>query len=298
MSNYDSIFAAPTEGEPAQKPSEDSRKEWIARKQQERSEVYSLIDTTTQRIAANGDVFQQYLDTQSRFDRYSVKNAILVLAQRPDATRLASFEEWKKDDINITKGEKGISILIPDKEFARRDGSKGVNFIVGKVFDISQTSATPMEQSVSHDPRVLLEALVRSAPCPIEIRNDMQGDYAARHHPQDNKIYVRQGLDAPTIFRSVSHEIAIAHLHRAKMTRSDSEFDAYCASYMLCKRFQMPTSSYSFEKLPAKLDRMEPKQIQAELKRVRDTANRIGDSINQALNPRQKQPKARDNVAR
>lgn len=298
MNNYDSIFATPTDGEQEQIPAKDSRKEWIARKQQERTEVYSLIDTTTERIAANGEVFQQYLDTQSRFDRYSVKNAILVLAQRPDATKLASFEEWKKDNINITKGEKGISILVPDKEYARRDGSKGVNFVVGKVFDITQTSAVPMEQKVSHDTRRLLEALVLSSPCPIEVRNDMQGDYAARHNPQDNKIYVRQGLDAPTIFRSVSHEIAIAHLHRAKMTRSDSEFDAYCASYMLCKRFDMPTTSYSFDKLPVKLIRMEQKALHSELKRIRDTANRVGESITQILNPRQKQPVARDGVAR
>lgn len=298
MNNFDDIFAPKPSDQSADSASSDSRKEWVARKQQERKDVYSLIDTTTERMAANGDVFQSYLDVQSRFDRYSVKNAILVTAQNPSATKLASFDEWSANGVSVNKGEKGLSILVPDKEYPRRDGSKGTNFIIGKVFDISQTSAVDMRQTVSHDPRKLLEALVRSSPCPIETRNDAQAEHAARFDPQSRKIYVRQGMDAPTLFRSISQEIAVAHFAQGRVQRNSCEFDAYCISYILCKRFNVPVSTYSFEKMPERLSRMEPKDIQAELKRIRETSGKVSDSIKQSLESRQKNPKSHDDNAR
>lgn len=38
-------------------------------------------------MASDSGKFQQYLDVQARFDRYTANNALLILAQRPDAER-------------------------------------------------------------------------------------------------------------------------------------------------------------------------------------------------------------------
>jgi len=298
MDNYDDIFyTQPAEPSKSAKP-DDSKKDWAARKQEQRKEIYNLIDSTTEQMVTDGELFQTYLDVQSRFDRYSVKNAILVTAQRPDAEKLASFDDWSADGVSINKGEKSISILIPDKEYHRSDGSKGTNFLVGKVFDISQTSARSTQKTVSHDHRRLLEALVQASPCPIQIRNDMPADTAARFSPDDWMIGVRQGLDAHTIFRSVAQEISVAYYAKNKIPRSNCEFDAYCISYILCKRNGIPTTNYRFDRLPENLSEMKPKDIQNQLKRIRDTSGRVSDSIRNILEPRQKESKARNNGAR
>lgn len=297
MSNFDDIFAPQADTQPEEKPAQDSKQDWAARRKQERDAVYAMVDTTTERMAANGEVFQSYLDVQARFDRYSVRNAILITAQNKDATKLASFDDWKVDNISINKGEKGISIMVPD-EYRRKDGTPATGFVVGKVFDIAQTTAAAAGNKVSYDPRRLLETLVRNSPCPIEIRNDGQIEHVARYDPQSRKVYVRQGMEADALFRSISQEIAVAEFAKDHRKRSECEFDAYCVSYILCKRFGIPTDSYRFDKLPEKLTRHDNKATHAQLKGIRDAANRVSDGMHQMLDVKQKAPKARSDNAR
>lgn len=297
MSNFDDIFAPQADTQPEDAPTQESRQDWATRRKQERDAVYAMVDTTTERMAASGEVFQDYLDVQSRFDRYSVRNAILITAQNKDATMLASFDDWKADNISIQKGAKGISIMVPD-EYRRRDGSPATGFIVGKVFDISQTTAVAAANKVSHDSRRLLEALVRNSPCPVEIRNDGQIEHVARFDPQSRKIFVRQGMEADALFRSISQEVAVAEFAKGHRKRSECEFDAYCVSYILCKRFGISTDAYRFDKLPEKLSRQDNKATHTQLKGIRDTSNKISDGMHQMLDVRQKTPKSRSDDAR
>ena len=69
-------------------------------------------------------------------------------------------------------------------------------------------------------------------------------------------------------------------------------------SYILCKRFGVPTDAYRFDKLPEKLTRQDNKATQSQLKGIRDTANKISDGMQQMLQPQQKTPKARSDDAR
>ncbi len=55
---------------------------------QEKQEVYALIDTTAEKIVQDGQEFKKYLDTQSKFEQYSVGNSLLITAQMPEATVL------------------------------------------------------------------------------------------------------------------------------------------------------------------------------------------------------------------
>lgn len=68
-----------------------NKEEWAAQKQEQRKAAYELIDTTCEKMMADGVAFQQYLDVQGHFDRYSVNNAILVSAQMPEATQLKDY---------------------------------------------------------------------------------------------------------------------------------------------------------------------------------------------------------------
>lgn len=239
MNNFDDIFVDQKTGETANNKDfvPFNKDEWAARKQQERADAYALIDRAAEDAAKDGGVFQGYLDVQSRFDRYSVGNALLITIQMPEATRLADYNGWKDNNVYVKKGATGITILEPGDEYTREDGSVGVWYNAKKVFDISQTNSRQQAApAVSHDPRLLLKALINNAPCKISISENLPENVYAAYQPQDKVILIRQGMDAPDIFRALSQELAHAHMDRGEYNRADCAFTAYCVSYMLCKR--------------------------------------------------------------
>ena len=68
------------------------------------TQVQALVD---------GDDWRQFLAVATRFHRYSANNIFLILAQRPDATRVAGYRRWQSLGGQVRKGERGIAILAP-----------------------------------------------------------------------------------------------------------------------------------------------------------------------------------------
>jgi hypothetical protein len=229
MNSYDDLFSS-------QKPENQKEKEfvpfnkdeWSAQKQKERADAFALIDETATKIAKDGNAFQTYLNVLSRFDRYSTGNTLLIAAQRPEATRLADFNDWKANGVSIRKGETGIVLLEPGEEYTREDGTVHVSYNSKKVFDVLQTTAKETQPVVTRDSRLLLKALINHSPCKIAISEDLPENVGAVYQPDKKVILVRQGMDAPDIFRSLSQELAHAHMDKGDYNRSDCAFDAYC----------------------------------------------------------------------
>ena len=65
----------------------------MAKKQAEKEEVYAVIDETAKEVLSDPAKLQGFLDTQSRMDRYSAANALLIFKQYPSATQLKSWIE-------------------------------------------------------------------------------------------------------------------------------------------------------------------------------------------------------------
>lgn len=57
--------------------------------------------------------FRLFLSTMARFHDYSIGNLILIMIQKPEATRVAGFNTWKDMGRWVKSGEKGIAILAP-----------------------------------------------------------------------------------------------------------------------------------------------------------------------------------------
>ena len=58
--------------------------------------------------------YKTYLNTMSKFHKYSISNTILIAMQKPDATLVAGYKTWQKNfDRHVKKGETGIRILAP-----------------------------------------------------------------------------------------------------------------------------------------------------------------------------------------
>lgn len=295
MNNFDDIFDSPEargdlNGQPFNKDV------WAEKKQAERQAVYDLADATAAEVCVDGEKFRAYLDTQTRFERYSSTNALLILAQMPTATQIKDFDGWKDAGASIKRQQKGISILEPGSEYERDDGTIGTGYNVKKVFDISQTTARAKAQpTVNMDDRLLLKALIHRPPAHIQTVDDLPGGMGAFYDHEQQVIFVRRGMDAPDIFRSVSTELAHAEIAAAKesYTREDAAFSAYCASYMLCRRNGVDVRGYDFTSLPENLRESDPQTQRAALSEIRDAAANISARMSRVLE-QSKAPRAKE----
>ena len=59
-----------------------------------------------------GEQWQLYLAVQARFHSYSFWNTLAIFTQRPDATLLAGFQQWRKLGRHVLKGQHGIAIRV------------------------------------------------------------------------------------------------------------------------------------------------------------------------------------------
>ena len=275
--------------------------EYKAYKQKERDDVFALIETTSEKMKSSSELFQTYLDVQARMDRYSVNNAIILTAAKPDATHLREFDDWKADGVYVKKNEKSIAILEPGKEYTREDGSIGTSINVKRVFDVSQTDRRPrMAPAVTRDERLILKSLITDAPCVISISDNLANDTNAVYSQESKTVYIRQGLDGPAIFRALTQELAHAHMDRRdeNYKRSENTFAAYCVSYILCKRNGVSVDSYAFDKIPERYAAMEGKDFRAELGKIREVANDMSRDMNRVLEAQERKSKERSDDAR
>ena len=266
MSNYDDIFANSQNDNQVENNSQEFNKEdWIAKKQMEREQTYTMMNDMTEKVASEADSFKKYLDVQSRFDRFSVGNVMLIAAQMPEATRLGDYEYWAEQGEYVKKGSEAISILEPGNEYTREDGTTAVSMNVKKVFDISQTGAEVRDYKTS-DTRKLLKALVKSSPVPVEIGDKLMEGTNAKYSSKAKKIFVRQGLEGEDIFRALSQEIAHADLDmntKENYVRGENEFGCYCTAYMICNRYGVDTKAFNFDKAPEMFEGKENKDVLA-----------------------------------
>ena len=129
-------------------PQDDKKAAFIAESKNNRSRCYELSEQITNEVAADSGKFQQYLDVQARFDRYTANNALLILAQRPDAERLGDYGYWREQGVFVKRAERQNPVLImePGKEYEREDGSIGTYYNAKKLYDISQTTMSERPQ--------------------------------------------------------------------------------------------------------------------------------------------------------
>lgn len=285
MSSFDDIFSGQGGGSNWNEKPFD-KEAWAAKKQEARQELYVLADSTALEISQDSEKFQQYLDVQSRFDRYSPTNALLVLAQMPEATHLKDFDGWKEAGASVQRRAVSIKILEPGKEYQREDGTRGTSFEVKRVFDISQVKGrVHSSPAVKYDDRVLLKALIHRSPVPIQTVDTLPNNMGALYDHNQQVIFVCKGMGAEDIFRSVSKELCHAEIAgtREDYSRSDAAFAAYSASYLLCKKYGVDVSDYNFSRLPASFREQDPRGIRDSLTEIRDTANQVSSRMYRAL---------------
>ena len=302
MNNLDDILTTTPKGAPDEIKNGTSfydKASWAEQKQQERTQAYQMIDETAQKIANDGAMLKNYLDVQSQFDRYSVANTLLILAQKPKATRLADFNTWKEKEVFVKKGETGIIILEPGDEYTRDDGSIGVSYNTKKIFDVAQTNYKQATNSeIKKDERLLLKALMNNSPVAINGIDQLPGNVGASYNAETKEIQVRKGMTGTDTFRALSQELSHAEMDKPGYNRNNCVLQAYCASYILCKRNGVDVSSFSFDQFPSYYKDMNVKEIRSDLSKIRDAANAISSRMAKVLEPQKGQNKSKDEQSR
>ena len=274
-----------------------SKEEYAEKKKAEKERVYQMVDDTAMQIVNDPEKFRAFLDTQSRMDRYSATNALLIFNQLPEATQLKDFDDWGKDNVKIVKGAKSISILEP-VEYARQDGTTGISYNVKKMFDVSQTNGrqTPAV-SVNRDPKALITTMLDACPVEVEATNELPyPNMAAFYNNEKQTLYVKRNVgDSVAVAQCVAQEIGHAQLsiNSDTYSRRDMGFQAVCIGYMLCKKYGVDTQNFAIDRIPESLKEKEPKEIRAELSKTRNAMSEINSRISEELY-RKKQERSKE----
>ena len=270
-----------------------NKEEWAAQKQEQRKAAYELIDNTCSEMMADGVAFQQYLDVQGHFDRYSVNNAILVSAQMPEATQLKDYGSWKQSRAYVDKDAQKVTILEPGKEYEREDGSKAVGYNAKVVYDISQTSAKDRQQpQEAKTMRELVSAMIDASPVSFVPVDDLE--LPAFYDSAQQTIFIKTGLNEEQLFVSMAKEVSAAVFDfKHKESRDVSEFKSFCVAYMVSSRYGVDTKGFSFDKLPKEFAGMETQEFKGELGSMRDVLGEIQSDMYKSLE-KNKPPKSKE----
>ena len=270
-----------------------NKEEWAAQKQEQRKAAYEMIDTTCEQMMADGGAFQQYLDVQGHFDRYSVNNAILVSAQMPEATQLKDYGSWKQSRAYVDKDAQKVTILEPGKEYEREDGSKAVGYNAKVVYDISQTSAKDRQQpQEAKTMRELVSAMIDASPVSFVPVDDLE--LPAFYDSAQQTIFIKTGLNEEQLFVSMAKEVSAAVFDfKHKESRDVSEFKSFCVAYMVSSRYGVDTKGFRFDNLPKEFAGMETQAFKGELGSMRDVLGEIQSDMYKSLE-KNKPPKHKE----
>lgn len=274
-----------------------SKEEYAEKKRAEKEAVYQMIDDTARDIVSDPEKFKAFLDTQSKMDRYSAANALLIFNQLPEAAQLKDFDDWGKENVKITKGAKSVSILEP-VEYTRKDGTSGVSYNVKRVFDVSQTTGRkPPAPSVNRDPKELISTMLDSAPVEVASTDDLPyPNMAAFYNNEKQTLYVKRNVgDSVAVAQCVAQELGHAQLsiNSDSYSRKDMGFQAVCIGYMLCKKYGVDTQNFAIDRIPETLSAKEPKEIRAELSKTRNAMSDIHSRVSEEMY-RKKQERSKD----
>jgi hypothetical protein len=263
-----------------------------------RSAILGRLEASVEAIQTSED-FRNYLSFQSRFHHYSFGNTLLILSQRPDATRVAGFRKWQAMDRFVMKGEKAIKIFVPMTKKTGEvnpetgDEEKRQFFGIGNVFDVSQTDGRPLPERVHvpvlesdeggelykrtweylRDEGITVEALWEGE----ATRNPSLMGY---YRPDWKMIRIRDGVSMLQQTKTLLHETAHfkgGHGECTGVPRDELETEAESVAYVVAAHFGLDTGERSFPYI-ATWSR-DKKVLQKVMAKIQQTSSKIIDGI-------------------
>lgn len=214
------------------------------------------------------DEWLAMLRTAARFHSYSWRNCLMILAQRPDATRVAGYKTWQNLGRQVRKGEPGIKIwagfeyTAEDEDQLDDDGQPRkitrTGYRIEHVWDISQTDGEEL-------PDVAPQLLTGAAPERLwdvlaaqiggfgyELRREtVPGSPSANGAVTgaERVVRVRPDLAEAAAVKTLAHELGHIRCGHADGSctnpRSQREVEAESVAFLVCEAFGLDTSAYT-----------------------------------------------------
>ena len=244
----------------------------------------------------DSDTFRRYLDVQSRFPTYSPNNVVLILSQRPDATRVAGYATWRALDRQVRRGEKGIRIIVPMRRKENEEDTPEESrlfFGSAVVFDVSQTDGAPLPEVPvpileGEAGGTLMESLlawagqegVRVRLDRGELPRSAMGDYT----PSEQSIRLaaapmRQMVK--TLAHELGHHVHLTRFGEESRVQEERETVAEAVAYVVCAAHGIDTGERSFSYIATWAE--DGRALKAAMGTIQKVAAVIIEGINSAV---------------
>ncbi|HET9873182.1 MAG TPA: toprim domain-containing protein [Propionibacteriaceae bacterium] len=223
-----------------------------------------------------GEQWKAWLDFACRLHRYSFNNLILIWAQRPDATAVASYTTWKALNRQVRRGEKALRVMAPilrrapvlDEAGRPALGPDGrpkqrqqiTGFRPAPVFDVAQTEGPPLPEAPQP---VLLAGQTPDGVWDALVGEVSQRGYRLLRGPVDRlggangvtkvserEVWVRDDVDDAQAAKTLTHELAHIMLHaeadQPTPCAGIREVEAESVAHLVMAAHGVDTAGYSF----------------------------------------------------
>ena len=215
----------------------------------------------------DSDNFKKYLDFVSQFHMYSFKNLLLLRAQNPKMTMVASFKKWNDLGRKINKGEQALFVFAPREVYKKDEQGnfikdhngefiKSIYYKLVPVFDVAQTSGAKLPQPIYRleenfkDPlefKRIFESISKISNVPIRFEEfSEESNLNGYYHHEKKEIVIRKKMSEQMIVKTLLHELVHSRIHSLEENRSQKEFEAESVAYIVANHFGIDTSNYSF----------------------------------------------------
>lgn len=235
------------------------------------------IDTAIANLNS-AEAWSEYLEYASRFHNYSLTNTLLILMQRPDATRVGGLKKlWNPLGRDIIAGQKAIWINAPrfkkkkyitgDPTAPDADEEVMVGFKPVPVFDIAQTHGAPLPE------RPEISYTRTTGDAPQEMHDELAKQIADHGFTLEYRELPEDGAEGYTDFSAkkvvvstrwsnahqamvAAHELAHIQLEHGKQAtdyhqgpggqRPTMEVEAESVAYVIGRHFGLSPGGSSF----------------------------------------------------
>ncbi len=232
------------------------------------------LANATDEAAADAKI-KQYLNFFGRFRNYSFTNTMLIFIQRPNATRVAGFSDWKnKFHRQVQEGAKGITIFRPVKYKTtdKDSGEEGerVSFAATNVFDIADTKPIDEKGEIpkvpewfdDNTPNETADKLYKYVEEVVQgiginlTQNDATG--GEKGFSAGNHINLTSNIAGVGRVSTLIHELAHELMHHRKsspfydevniknnLSRGMAELQAESVSYTVLRHYNIPVQHHA-----------------------------------------------------
>lgn len=275
--------------ENAKKNNSYDKEAYISFKKAQVQAAYDIIDEACVELKnGNNAFFKEYLDVQSRFDKYTIRNALLIAKQLPSAMQLKDYKSWK--DIRVSfknKVQNKILIIEPGDSYTDKNGVLRTPINAKQVIDVSETNTKPYIKS--YDKSLILQSLVHDAPIDIKTVDSLEDNINCKWDKEKNVIYICKTDSYDNAISSLATELSKVGLYDETSEISDDK--AKCLGYMICKKYNV---DYPNIEIPNIFVGKDIKDIKNELSAMKNVLDDVNNRMGQYLEEKNRDNKNRN----